>query len=76
MSRHRNGELGAVPLRSGRFLFVDGKWYFCCREGRDQGPYPSKSEAEHALQSYIQEMSQPSSRGYHVPSSGTPIPEQ
>ena len=74
MSRHRNGELGAVPLRSGRFLLVDGKWYFCCREGRDQGPYPSKSEAENALQNYIRELGPSSTPDYPGASSESPLP--
>ena len=34
MSRHRKGELGAVPFRSGRFFYIDSKWYFACREGK------------------------------------------
>ena len=55
MSRHRKGELGAVPFRSGRFFYIDSKWYFSCREGKEQGPYDSKQEAEMALLAYINE---------------------
>jgi len=55
MSRHRNGELGAVPLRSGRFYYVDNNWYFACREGRDRGPFDNKCAAETALSRYIRE---------------------
>ncbi len=56
MSRHRQGELGAVPYRSGRFFYIDSKWYFACREGRERGPYDSKEEAETALLAYIEHM--------------------
>jgi len=56
MSRHRKGELGAVPFRSGRFFYIDSKWYFACREGKEIGPYDSKEDAETALLAYIEEM--------------------
>ena len=52
MSRHREGELGAVPFRSGRFFYIDSKWYFSCREGREVGPFSSKQAAEMALADY------------------------
>ena len=56
MSRHRKGELGAVPFRSGRFFYIDSKWYFSCREGKEVGPYASKQAAEIALAEYINNM--------------------
>ena len=56
MSRHRKGELGAVPFRSGRFFYIDSKWYFACREGKEIGPFTSKQAAEEALAKYIEEM--------------------
>ena len=56
MSRHRKGELGVVPLRSGRFFYIDSKWYFSCREGKEKGPFDSKEEAERALLAYIAQM--------------------
>ena len=56
MSRHRKGELGAVPFRSGRFFYIDSKWYFACREGKEVGPFPSKQAAEMALADYIENM--------------------
>ncbi len=56
MSRHRKGELGAVPFRSGRFFYIDSKWYFACREGKEVGPFPSKQAAEIALAEYINNM--------------------
>jgi hypothetical protein len=55
MSRHRKGELGAVPYRSGRFFYINSKWYFACREGREKGPYDSKEETEMALLAYIEQ---------------------
>lgn len=55
MSRHRQGELGTVPFRTGRFFYIDKQWYFACREGKDQGPFASKQEAEIALARYIQQ---------------------
>ena len=74
MSRHRKGELGVVPLRSGRFFYIDSKWYFSCREGKEKGPYDSKQEAEQALLAYIANMEgreesspeeEPASSAYH-----------
>lgn len=56
MSRHRKGELGAVPFRSGRFFYIDSKWYFACREGKEIGPFPSKQAAEAALAEYVEKM--------------------
>lgn len=58
MSRHRKGELGAVPFRSGRFFYIDRKWYFSCREGKEKGPYDNKKKAEQALLTYIAQMAQ------------------
>lgn len=67
MSRHRDGELGSVPFRSGRFFYIDQKWYFSCREGRDQGPFNSREAAEQALHKYIQNMAQNAASTYPVP---------
>ncbi len=64
MSRHRKGELGVVPLRSGRFFYIDSKWYFSRREGKEKGPYASKAEAEKALLAYIDEMQQNDTSSY------------
>lgn len=55
MHSHRSGEQGSIPFRSGRFFNIDASWYFACREGHDQGPYPSRSEAEAALALYIRD---------------------
>ena len=56
MAVHRHGEHGAVPFRSGRFFNIDSRWYFACREGRDQGPFQNKAEAEAALTLYVREL--------------------
>ncbi len=64
MSRHREGELGAVPFRSGRFFYIDEKWYFSCREGKDQGPFNSKHDAEMALAVYIDKILRRAQSGY------------
>ena len=70
MSRHRKGELGAVPFRSGRFFYIDSKWYFSCREGKEKGPYDNKKKAEQALLAYIEQReqrtaSQPEEAAFH-----------
>jgi len=67
MSRHRNGELGAVPFRSGRFFYIDQRWYFSCREGRDQGPFNSRETAEKALYNYVEKMTQVPANPYPTP---------
>ena len=50
--RHRKGEDGKIPFRSGRFFSADGQWYFATREGQDQGPYDSLPAARAALVEY------------------------
>ena len=53
MEKHRQGEVGAVPFRTGRFFNVGANWYFATREAIDQGPFSSRKEAEVALTKYI-----------------------
>jgi len=72
MSRHRQGELGSVPLRSGRFFYIDSKWYFACREGKNRGPYPSRQAARQALEAYIK--GQESTPGNSRPEESEPPP--
>ncbi|MCG6936004.1 MAG: DUF6316 family protein [Proteobacteria bacterium] len=72
MSRHRNGELGTVPFRAGRFFYIDKQWYFACREGRNCGPFASKQEAEVALTRYIQQMTDAEASEYDSPNPHTP----
>lgn len=56
MIPHRSGEQGDIPFRSGRFFNIDARWFFACREGKDKGPFPSRSDAEAALSRYIREI--------------------
>ena len=56
MTHHRRGEQGPIPFRSGRFFNIDASWYFACREGKDQGPFDSRADAEAALTLYIRDI--------------------
>lgn len=49
----RQGETGPIPFRTGRFFSQNGSWYFMTREGRAEGPYREKHEAERAVEMYI-----------------------
>ena len=53
---NRNGELGAVPMRTDRFFAVNSCWYFDSREGPAIGPYNSKKEAVQGLSDFIEYM--------------------
>ena len=44
-----------VAFRTDRFFCVNGDWYFSIRRGPDQGPYPSKEEARHALKLFLED---------------------
>ena len=74
MSRHRKGELGVVPLRSGRYFYIDNKWYFSCREGKEKGPYESKEDAEKALLAYIEGMTESEESSSEEMASYQPVP--
>jgi len=50
--RHRKGETGPIPFRSGRFFSADGSWYFATREGTNVGPFESLQLARAALIDY------------------------
>ena len=50
---NREGEMGPIPFRTGRFFHIGNSWYFTCREGMDRGPYDSRSLAELALAEHI-----------------------
>ena len=65
METYRQGESGSIPFRTGRFFCVDASWYFACREGLDHGPYSSKTEAETALQDFLENLD-------HISSASTP----
>ena len=49
----REGESGTIPYRTGRFFNQNGVWYFMTREGRAEGPYREKLDAELALELYV-----------------------
>ena len=53
MTDRRNGELGAVPMRTDRFFAVNSAWYFATREGASIGPFESKTDAQHGLSDFI-----------------------
>jgi hypothetical protein len=45
----RKGEpTGGSRVRSDRYAFANGAWYFATREGMDVGPFASREEAEQA----------------------------
>ena len=56
MNKHRHGEEGTIPFRSGRFFNVESNWYFGCRSEPDEGPFDSKPEAEAALLLYVRDL--------------------
>lgn len=62
---NRQGELGAVPMRTDRFFAVNSAWYFDAREGPAIGPYNSKSEAKQGLADFIEYM-RLSKNGAHI----------
>lgn len=56
MNKHRQGENGSIPFRTGRFFNIESNWYFACRIEADVGPFDSKSEAEAALTLYVRDL--------------------
>ena len=62
MERHRNGEEGRIPFRSGRFFSVELAWYFTTREGQDYGPYEDKADAEAGLMLFLRDINTFNSR--------------
>ena len=50
---HRDGEDPSLARFRANRLFTSGAaWYFSTREGRDQGPFISKEQAEKAISEY------------------------
>ena len=47
--RHRKGETGEIPYRSGRFLSAEGSWFFATREGVNVGPFETQQLASAGL---------------------------
>lgn len=56
MHDNRQGETGAVPLRTDRFFAAQGEWYFSTREGAPIGPFEDKYEAHKGLHDFIEFM--------------------
>ena len=40
-------------FRSQRLFAVNDQWYFSTREQREQGPYPTRGEAERDMRAYV-----------------------
>ncbi len=54
MSERRKGEEGQGPrFRTDRFIHNGEKWYYDTREGRTEGPFRTRAEAEEHLRNYI-----------------------
>ena len=47
--RHRKGEKGEIPYRSGRFFSAEGSWFFATREGDNVGPFETLQLARSGL---------------------------
>ena len=67
MSKHRKGEQGSVPFRSGRYFNIDAQWYFTCRDGIDYGPFNSKDHAETALRQHLGHNPSSDRKQDHIP---------
>lgn len=52
---NRRGEYGYVPFRCDRLFNVGMKWFFATREGKDEGPFDDKHEANVELSFYLRE---------------------
>jgi len=50
--RHRKGERGEIPYRSGRFFSAEGSWFFATREGDNVGPFETLQLARSGLVDY------------------------
>ena len=54
----RNGEdAKQMRFRANRLFSSGSAWYFSTREGKDQGPYFTKEEAQRAITKFISEVS-------------------
>lgn len=57
MSTIRDGDEGSKSwFRSRRLFQQDGSWYFLTREGKTEGPFGDRHEAERRLEDYIHVM--------------------
>lgn len=50
---NRDGEVGEIPVRSGRFFCVNNEWFVSTREGKPIGPFASEEEAKVELNNFI-----------------------
>lgn len=50
----RAGEQPRSVFRTDRFCQINDSWYFVTREQTQEGPFPSRNDAQSALQSYIE----------------------
>lgn len=55
MEKHRAGETGSIPFRTGRVFNVGMQWYFATREGTDQGPFNGRDNAETEMLLYVRD---------------------
>jgi hypothetical protein len=54
VSTKRDGDEGSKSwFRSSRVFQQDGSWFFLTREGRTEGPFGGRNEAERMLDNYI-----------------------
>jgi hypothetical protein len=54
ITANRNGELGSIPNRQGRYLQKEGYWYYTTREGVDIGPFDSRADAEVGVSEFVE----------------------
>ena len=55
-SKRKDDEELKSRFRTDRMIKSEGVWYYCTREGDLQGPFNTRSEAEHHLEKYIRIM--------------------
>lgn len=56
MNRHRTGESGAIPHRSGRYFCINGQWFFTHRHKKLEGPFPDQDTAEQACRRFVDQL--------------------
>lgn len=54
MNYSRAGETAPFYFRSDRFCQINGQWYFLTREKTQEGPFPSRTEANLGAERYIE----------------------
>jgi uncharacterized protein YchJ len=56
MTYCRAGEPNPFQFRSDRFCQINGQWFFVTREKTQEGPYPSRDQANVGAERYIARM--------------------